>query len=111
MGQAHLWLNIGPIKVPRPPPGSDFHETDTRNPIFGVPGPLGAKLGNFELGGGGPMYAIVYPASGHSGRNSYLGFQTVGPTPQMFSIVDVGCCGFGAVFDVLGPRDHVKRRH
>ena len=30
--------------------------------MFGVPGPLGAKLGNFELGGGGPMYAIVYPA-------------------------------------------------
>ena len=26
-----------------------------------VPGLLGAKLGNFELGGGGPMYAIVYP--------------------------------------------------
>ena len=60
MGQTQIWPQIGPIKVPRPPPGSDFHETDTRNPIFGVPGPLGAKLGNFELGGGGPMYAIVY---------------------------------------------------
>ena len=32
--------------------------------MFGVPGPLGAKLGNFELGGGGPMYAIVYPGFG-----------------------------------------------
>ena len=50
MGQAHLWLKIGPIKVPRPPPGSDFHETDTRNPSLGVPGRLGAKFGNFELG-------------------------------------------------------------
>ena len=29
--------------------------------MFGVPGPLGAKLGDFELGGGGPMYVIVYP--------------------------------------------------
>ena len=53
MGQTHLWLKIGPIKVPRPPPGSDFHETDLRNKIFGVPGPLGAKWGNFELRGWG----------------------------------------------------------
>ena len=72
MGQTHLWLKIGPIKVPRPPPGSDFHETDTRNLIFGVPGPLGAKLRNFAFGGWGAhvcyslpsMYALVTPAPG-----------------------------------------------
>ena len=64
MGQTHLWLKIGPIKVPRPPPGSNYHETGPRNPIFGVPGPFGAKWGNFDLGGGGPMYAIVYPDLG-----------------------------------------------
>ena len=29
--------------------------------MFWVPGPLGAKLGNFELGGGGPMYAGEAP--------------------------------------------------
>ena len=53
MGQARLWLKIGPSKVPRPPPGPISHETDPRNQIFGAPGPLGAKLGNFELGGWG----------------------------------------------------------
>ena len=41
------------FRSPDLPPGSNFHETDPRNPIFGVPGPLGAKLGNSELGGGG----------------------------------------------------------
>ena len=56
-----LLFKIGPIKVPRPPPGSNFPETDTRNPMFGVPGQWAAKLGNFELGGGGPLYAIVSP--------------------------------------------------
>ena len=64
MGQTVFWLKIGPIEVPRPPSGSDFHENHTRNLIFGVPGPLGANLGNFELGGGGPMYAIVLRLTG-----------------------------------------------
>ena len=27
-----------------------------------APGAVGAKFWNFELGGGGPVYAIVYPA-------------------------------------------------
>ena len=57
----HFWLKIGPIEVPRPPPGSNFGETDTRNPIFGVPGPLGAKLGNFELGGWGAHVCYSLP--------------------------------------------------
>ena len=45
MGQTQIWPQIGPIKVPRPPHGSNFHETDQRNLIFGIPEPLGAKLG------------------------------------------------------------------
>ena len=54
MGQAHIWPQIGPIKVPRPVPGSIFHETDTRNLIVGVPGALGAKFGDLGVGVGGP---------------------------------------------------------
>ena len=63
MGQAHLWPQIAPIKVPRPVPGPIFHETDTRNLIFGVTGTLEAQILDFGLGGEGPMYAIVYPES------------------------------------------------
>ena len=52
--------------IPHPPssspPGSNFHEADMRNPFWGVPGQsVGPALGNSELRGGGPMYAIVYP--------------------------------------------------
>ena len=55
MGQAHLWPQIGPIRVPRPVPGSILHETDTRNLIFWVPGTLGVKIRDLGLGWvGGP---------------------------------------------------------
>ena len=40
---------------------------------------LGAKLGDFEWGGGGPMYAIVYPAWGPSPGPRALG---PGPSPR-----------------------------
>ena len=55
MGQTQIWPRIGPISVPRPRTGSIFGEPDTRKPIWGVPGPLGAKLGDFFVG---PMYTI-----------------------------------------------------
>ena len=58
-GQTHLWPQIGPIKVPRPVPGSIFHETDTRNLILGVPGTLGAKIQDLGLGGGGPIWEFL----------------------------------------------------
>ena len=41
--------------------------------MFGVPGPLRAKLGNFELGGGGPMHAIVYQAKWTTASASHFG--------------------------------------
>ena len=66
MGQAHLWLKIGPIKVPRPPPGSDLLETDPRNPIWGALGPLGAKVADVKGRGGGLMYALCSPNPGYA---------------------------------------------
>ena len=60
MGQAHIWPQIGPIRVPRPRARSMFHETDTRNLIFWRPGGIGSQNPGFGAeGGGGPVYAIV----------------------------------------------------
>ena len=61
MGQTHLWPQIGPIKVPRPVPGSIFHETDTRNLIFG-PRTLGGKIRDLGLGEGGDDACYSLPS-------------------------------------------------
>ena len=55
MGQAHLWLNIGPIKVPRPRPRGDFftkhgHEESD----FWGPGAVGSVAFSNFSGEGGP---------------------------------------------------------
>ena len=52
------------FRSPDLPPGRFFHETDTRNPILGVPGPCGTKFRDVGVGGWGPMYAMVYPVGG-----------------------------------------------
>ena len=61
MGQTQIWPRIGPISVPRPRTGSIFGETETRKQSFGVPGPLGAKLGDFGLGGWGTHACYSLP--------------------------------------------------
>ena len=53
-------LQMGPIKVPRPVPGSIFHETDTRNLKKGVPGRSGAKFPDFGVGGSGAHFPRIW---------------------------------------------------
>ena len=67
MGQTHLWPPIGPIRVPRPVPGLIFHETDTRNLMFGVPGTLGAKFGDLGVGGSGAHVCYNFPRKSLAG--------------------------------------------
>ena len=53
-------LQMGPIKVPRPVPGSIFHETDTRNLKKGVPGRFGTKFRDFGVGGSGAHFPRIW---------------------------------------------------
>ena len=59
MDQTETCQNIGPLSVPRPPTGSG--ETDTRKRPFGIPGPSGAKLGDFGGEGWGAHVCYSFP--------------------------------------------------
>ena len=58
--KTHFGLQMGPIKVPRPVPGSIFHETDTRNLKKGVPGRFGTKFRDFGVGGSGAHFPRIW---------------------------------------------------
>ena len=104
MGQTVFWLKIGPITT-----FLDMDRGDRFPPMppirrYGSQGRPGPNFGILGWGGGGPMYAIVYPAHllsktkcfGTAGWNRFVGIAsplgdpspawdppTMGPMPPM----------------------------
>ena len=88
----HLWLEIGPIKVPRPPPGRIFMKRTRGIRFWGSRGSGEPNWG--ILSWGGPVYARVYPEIWVNGVEGGRGLEREGeswvnysihgpPTPQL----------------------------
>ena len=62
MGQTVFWPNFGPITTDFDETRGDFLPPMRPRPWSGSRGRGGPKIEFLSWGGGGPMYAIVYPA-------------------------------------------------